>query len=310
MAGRDRTEMTEAATAPTLSPERVAAFHRDGFTVIEGLTTPEDLERISRVMARLYARYDALARRRRAWNLGTGGIGEAPEILEINQTIELEPELEASLTFRRCQELAAVLLGRDVEYRFDHAIYKPPFNGCATAWHQDEAYTLDPSLVTAHFWVPLHEVSVERGCMQFIPGSHREQVRRHHRLQHLRHAHALETTDVDTRRAVACPLRAGDATVHFPRTLHYTGPNATALPRLAWSLEFGPRRPLPGRVAAKARLVWRRRPDWRQAGALAVSACSRARRSMWSIFTSGISAQASAVTVAEISTSGVNPSES
>jgi hypothetical protein len=305
--------MTDAAAGPPaspLSPERVAAFHRDGFTVIQGLTTVEDLERLGHAMARLYRRYHALARMRRAWNLGTGGVGEPPEILEINQAIELEPELEASLTFRRCRELAAVLLGQPVEYRFDHAIYKPAFNGCATAWHQDEAYTLDPSLVTAHFWVPLHEVSVERGCMQFIPGSHREQIRRHHRLQHLRHAHALEADDVDTSRAVACPLRAGDATVHVPRTLHYTGPNATPLPRLAWSLEFGPRRPLPGRLAAKARLVWRRRPDWRQAGAEVVSACSRARRSMWSILTSGISTQASAVTAAEISTSGVNPSES
>jgi ectoine hydroxylase-related dioxygenase (phytanoyl-CoA dioxygenase family) len=63
---------------------------------------------------------------------------------------------------------------------------------------------------------------------------------------------------VDSARAVACPLRAGDMTVHFPRTLHYTGPNLTAIPRLAWSLEFGPRRPLPFRLAAKTRLMWRR----------------------------------------------------
>jgi ectoine hydroxylase-related dioxygenase (phytanoyl-CoA dioxygenase family) len=95
------------------------------------------------------------------------------------------------------------------------------------------------------------------GCMQFIPGSHREQIRRHHRLQHLRHAHALEADNVDVTQAVACPLRAGDVTVHMPRTLHYTGPNSTPIPRLAWSLEFGPRRALPGRVVAKARLVWR-----------------------------------------------------
>src|SRR4029079_17423601 len=89
----------------------------------------------------------------------------------------------------------------------------------------------------------------------------------HHPLQHLRHAHALEAEDVDVSRAVACPLRAGDVTVHMPRTLHYPGPNLTATPRLAWSLEFGPRRALPGRVAAKARLVWRRgMPSWRQGG--------------------------------------------
>jgi ectoine hydroxylase-related dioxygenase (phytanoyl-CoA dioxygenase family) len=63
---------------------------------------------------------------------------------------------------------------------------------------------------------------------------------------------------VDVSRAVACPLRAGDVTVHFPRTLHFAGPNLNGVPRLAWSLEFGPRRRLPFRLVAKARLVWRR----------------------------------------------------
>ena len=305
--------MMLSETTPTLqglSPTIIETFHRDGFVVVEQVTTAADLDHISRVMAGLYRQYNSLARMRRAWDLGPGDGADLPEILEINQTVELEPELESTLTFQRCRELAEALLGRPVEYRFDHAIYKPPFNGRATAWHQDEAYTLDPSLVTAHFWVPMHDVSVERGCMQFIPGSHRERVA-HHRLQHLRHAHALEASKVDASRAVACPLRAGDVTVHMPRTLHYTGPNQTPMPRLAWSLEFGPRRPLPGRVAAKARLVWRRgiaRP--RQTGALALAICARARASIASIFTSGTSTQASAVIAAEMNTSGVKPTES
>ncbi len=235
----------------------IGELQRDGFVVIERVTTREDVDRISRIMARLYRRYQGLRHLRYAWDLGPGTPDGSPEILEINQTLELEPELETTLTFRRCHALAEALLGHAVQYRFDHAIYKPAFNGRATAWHQDEAYTLDRALVTAHFWVPMQDVSVEMGCMQFIPGSHRERIRPHRRLERLRHAHALETTEVDATRAVACPLRAGDVTVHFPRTLHFTGPNLTAVPRLAWSLEFGPHRGLPRRLVAKARLLWR-----------------------------------------------------
>ena len=242
---------------PAVAPEMISDLKREGFLVVQRVTTREDLDRISRIMARLYRRYRGLLRSRQAWDLGHGSSEGSPEILEINQTLALEPELATTLTFQRCRALAEVLLGRAVEYRFDHTIYKPAFNGRATAWHQDEAYTLDPTLVTAHFWVPVQDVSVEMGCMQFIPGSHRERIRHHHPLARLRHAHALETDDVDTSRAVACPLQAGDVTVHFPRTLHYTGPNLTAVPRLAWSLEFGPRRQLPFRLVAKARLVWR-----------------------------------------------------
>jgi ectoine hydroxylase-related dioxygenase (phytanoyl-CoA dioxygenase family) len=250
--------LTAPPSPVSLPPATIEQFQRDGFAVIERVTDLQDLARIAQIMARLYRRYPGLARQRQAWELGVGTSDRLPEILGINQTTELEPELETTLVFQRCRALAEVLLGRPVEHRFDHAIYKPAFNGRATAWHQDEAYTLDPGLVTAHFWIPMQDVTRDMGCMEFIPGSHRDRrIRPHHRLEHLRHAHALETEQVDASRAVACPIRAGDVTVHFARTLHYTGPNVTAVPRLAWSVEFGPRRPLPLRLVAKARLMWR-----------------------------------------------------
>jgi hypothetical protein len=243
---------------PPVFAATILAFRRDGFAVIEGATTREDLDRISRIMARLYRRYPGLARARYAVDLGLGAAGAAaPEILEINHTTALEPELATTLTFQRCRALAEALLEAPVEHRFDHAIYKPAFNGRATAWHQDEAYTFDAALATAHFWVPMRDVTVEMGCMQFIPGSHRGPIRPHHRLDRMRQAHALEADDVETTRAVACPLRAGDVTVHFSRTLHYTGPNLTPIPRLAWSLVFGRRRGLPRRLATKGRRLWR-----------------------------------------------------
>jgi ectoine hydroxylase-related dioxygenase (phytanoyl-CoA dioxygenase family) len=258
------------APASVVSAATIARFQRDGFAVLEQVTTPSDLARISWILRRLYRHYGELARARLAFDLGPGDARAQPEILEINQTIALDIALGTTLTFTRCQAAAAALLGQPVEYRFDHAIYKPPFNGRATAWHQDAAYNgwasagqqdaadmLDPRRVSVHFWIPMQDVTLEMGCMQFIPGSHRERLRPHHRLEHLRHAHALEADEVDVARAVACPLSRGDMTVHFSRTLHYTGPNLTAVPRLAWSLEFGPRRPLSSRVFTEARRIWR-----------------------------------------------------
>lgn len=246
---------SEACESPSVSANEIAEFRRRGFLVLERVTTAEDVEHVARLLARLYGRYNYFMRRRRAYDLA-GGTGDLPRILEINRTLELEPALAATLTFARCCALAEQLLGKKVEYRFDHTIYKPAYNGAATAWHQDEVYTLDPKLVTAHFWVPLHDVSAERGCMHFIPGSHLQGIRPHRRLND--RSHVREAVDVDTTDAVACPLRAGDATVHVPRTLHYTGPNLTPWPRIAWSLEFGPRRGLGFRLFAKTKLVWRK----------------------------------------------------
>jgi hypothetical protein len=249
-----------ALERPSVKASQVAAFHRDGFTVIEEVTTRGEVEDIARLFARLYGRYRYFIRCRRAHDLGSG-TNDIPQILEINGTVELEPALRDTVAFSRCRALAETLLGKKVEYRFDHGIYKPAFNNAATAWHQDGAYSLEPGLVTTHFWLPLQDVSVEMGCMHFIPGSHLEGLRPHRRRHG--HAHALEITDVDVSQAVACPLRAGDATVHFPRTLHYTGPNVTPWPRIAWSLEFGPRRGLGFRLYAKTKLVLRKARDGR-----------------------------------------------
>jgi len=83
---------------------------------------------------------------------------------------DLEPQLAHTLPFTRCAAVAERLLGRPVEHRFDHAIYKPAFNGAATSWHQDEAYALERKILSAHFWVPLQDVTRDMGCMEFIPG--------------------------------------------------------------------------------------------------------------------------------------------
>jgi ectoine hydroxylase-related dioxygenase (phytanoyl-CoA dioxygenase family) len=252
--------MDAAATASShaeLTDEAVARFHRQGFMVVTDLTTREDLDTVSRLLAGLYRRFAELMDARRAHDLGSEQHDARP-ILEINQTVDLEPRLADTLTYRRCASLAERLLGRRVEHRFDHAIYKPPFNGAATSWHQDEAYALERKILSVHFWVPLQDVTRDMGCMEFIPGSHRGALGRHHRRDRLRDAHALELVGLDTSASVPCPIRAGDATVHFPRTVHYTGPNRTGTPRMAWALEFGPRRGLGIRVMAKARLVWRR----------------------------------------------------
>ena len=157
---------------------------------------------------------------------------------------DLEPQLARTLTFTRCAAVAERLLGRPVEHRFDHAIYKPAFNGAATSWHQVEAYALERKILSAHFWVPLRDVTRDMGCMEFIPGGPRGALGRHHRRDRLRDAHALELVG----------RRDGALSAHGPL---YRA-SRTGTPRLAWALEFGPRRGLGVRLMAKARLVWRR----------------------------------------------------
>lgn len=227
---------------PQVAADDVKRFHEQGFLAVERFTTAEDLERIKALLGELYRRFRELPPRH-AVDLGDEAQPDgAPQIPEINWALELAPKLRTTLAFARCGAVAEQLLGcRAIHTGYDHAILKPPHNERATAWHQDQAYTEDRGpLSSVHFWIPMHDVTVEMGCMHFVPGSHLGPLVPHQRRGG--RAHAMEAETVDGALAVACPLPAGGATVHLPRTLHYSGPNRTDRPRLAWSLEFGPPR--------------------------------------------------------------------
>ncbi|HEY2401080.1 MAG TPA: phytanoyl-CoA dioxygenase family protein, partial [Steroidobacteraceae bacterium] len=128
---------------------------------------------------------------------------------------------------RRCRDIASMLLGTPVGYQFDHAIFKPPMNQTATAWHQDEAYSHEAiPLRSVHFWIPLQPVTIENGCMWFVPGSNQNGLLPHHVASRRFSGPLSETTSVtlatkivDESKAVACPLPLGGATVHHPLTL-------------------------------------------------------------------------------------------
>jgi len=242
-------------TMSFLTARQIETFWRDGFVAIDDLAPADDLARIRRMLLPLFDRFHDLLGGH-AFDLGEEGRpAGVPQIPEINWTIRLVPALERTATFAAARAAASQLLaGPAMPTGFDHAILKPPRNGCATPWHQDDAYVNGCGTAgTVHFWIPLQDVSADMGCMEFIPGSHLGPPLPHHRRDHRRTAHVLEVDGgVDRTRAVACPLRLGGATVHLPRTLHHTGANATDEPRLAWILEFG---------SARARARWR---SWRR----------------------------------------------
>ncbi|MCW2837692.1 MAG: phytanoyl-CoA dioxygenase [Marmoricola sp.] len=168
------------------------------------------------------------------------------------------PQLLLTTAYRNAVRLAAQLLGDRVTFEGMHAIRNPARSGAATPWHQDQAYW-DPHF--EHFgitvWAPLQPATLENGCMQFVPRSHHLGVQPHELISP--DSHGLRLTAMDAVKAVvACPLPAGGATVHFCRTLHYTGPNTTTGPRRALIVDFkAPPVPLP----EPRSMPWRR-PEW------------------------------------------------
>jgi ectoine hydroxylase-related dioxygenase (phytanoyl-CoA dioxygenase family) len=226
------------------SPEEVAFFRENGYLVVERLTTNEELEWLEEVLEDVVAKREALG--------GDGATLEQYAFPEI-----AAPDLLRTAYRRNARSFVAALLAVPEKElsSWGHLVRKPAEHGHEVPWHQDEAYW-DPrrEYRATAAWLPLHEVTVERGCMHFIPGSHHgEELVNHAHIEAGSRLSLLQATGVDRSRAVACPLLAGGATFHHQRTLHYSGPNTTGKPRLAYPLEF---QTPPRRRSTPARWPW------------------------------------------------------
>jgi len=224
-----------------LTNEQIESFHANGFLTLDAITTPDEVQRMRKI-------YDRLFKERVGWDKGTqfdlAGTDEdgQPRLPQLLAPSSFEPQLKDTLYRKNAQAMARQLLGPDMQDKVnEHMIYKPPHIGAATPWHQDQAYHNPIHIArSVNFWMPLDDATIESGCLQFVPGSHKLDQLPHHSIDHNPRIHGLEVDDPEQRAktAVPCPIPAGGATLHASYMLHYAGPNNTDVPRRAYTLVF------------------------------------------------------------------------
>jgi phytanoyl-CoA hydroxylase len=233
--------MTQALEfRPELTDQQVATYWVDGFAVVGRFISDDDLRSLRDAYDSIMA--EAPARRLGKEMRGTRPDGSAESLYQIVQPEKDYPELWETSYFRHGQRLAAQILSvpeSDLAGH-SHMVYKPPFHGRDTPWHQDEAYWGRPDLRDNEpraltVWLALDVASLESGCMQYIPKSQHAVVP-HGFIDD--ESFGLMVLDPEVERAQAIPLPPGQATMHSCRSVHYTGPNTTGRQRRAWSLEF------------------------------------------------------------------------
>jgi hypothetical protein len=259
--------------ASHLAPEQVRQFEADGFIALPQIAPEEDVEVIRRTIIRMHERKTGF-REGAQFNLIGSDDDAAPRISQILSPHLYAKRLRRSVFFRNAFAIATQLLGPETQFSFDHALIKPARVGAATPWHQDEAFR-DPAFDYHELsvWMPLQPVDLENGCMEFIPGSQRDEILPHGSPSNDISVHGLEClAPIPQDQVVACPLPAGGCTIHTPRTLHGTGPNRSAAPRYAYVLGFNTprqRRALPRDFpwrAEKQEMRAVREQDWRRRG--------------------------------------------
>ena len=137
-------------------------------------------------------------------------------------------------------DVVAELLGGDV---IGHPIFnaRPKLPGqqlTVVPWHQDSSYfgPASEQILILTCWIPLVPVDAKNGCLQVIPGSHRERLHPH--LQEDREGQFLElpASVVDESRAVTVPMAPGDALLFTNLTIHRSLPSVADTIR--WSIDI------------------------------------------------------------------------
>ena len=223
----------------TLTQDQIDFYHREGYLVVQQISTPEEIERLRGIYDRLF---EARAGRADGNQFDLGGTdeeGKEAVLPQILNPVKYAPELAEGLFRTNALAIARQLLGPDAAGIGDMAIFKPARIGAETPWHQDEAYWAeDYDFNTFSLWMPLQPATMENGCMQFVPRSHKLEVLPHHSIGHDPRVHGLEMDQTPTG-AVACPLAAGGCTIHHNRMFHYAGANRSDVPRRAYIQSFG-----------------------------------------------------------------------
>jgi phytanoyl-CoA dioxygenase PhyH len=230
-------------SVPQLSQAQLAEFRRDGFLLVDGLSTPEEI-------VSLRALYDRLFSERRGWDKGDlfdmigrddTAEGKGLTIPQMLWPSRYEPALPQTQLAASARSIAQQLLGPQIENILEHAIMKPP-KGAATPWHQDDSFSHKGSriLESISIWMPLQDVTVESGCMRYIRGSNLGPLYPHRSPNDDPRIHGLElVSPPDLTHCVAVPMRAGSAVIHHSRTIHGAGVNSGDQPRRAYVLGYG-----------------------------------------------------------------------
>jgi ectoine hydroxylase-related dioxygenase (phytanoyl-CoA dioxygenase family) len=230
-----------SAPTPKLTGRQLEDFRRDGFLYVENLTTAEEIASLRLV-------YDRLFSEQRGWDNGDlfdmVGPDNREQGLALPQMLwpsRYEPALRATRLHASAYSIAQQLLGPKLENILEHAIMKPPRQGAATPWHQDDAFSRPGTgfVEAISIWMPLQDVTLESGCMKYIRGSNQGPLFPHRSPNDDPRIHGLEVvTPPDLTNCVAVPLRAGGAVIHHSRTLHAAGVNASDGPRRAYILGY------------------------------------------------------------------------
>jgi len=209
-----------------LSEVQVQAYERDGFVF------PVDALSASEVQAH--------RQELEAWERARGAAIDFPEKSKSYLLFNWADQL---VHHPRILDAVEDLIGPDILVYHSTLFLKEAHTPAFVRWHQDSTYFyLQPHLhVTA--WVALSEASVQAGCMQVLPGSHRWGAFEHddkpEPMNMIRRGQGISNR-FDQAQGQFMPVCAGQMSLHHTDLVHASGGNDSDDRRIGYAISYIP----------------------------------------------------------------------
>ena len=209
-----------------LSPEQVSAYERDGFVFPIDVLTPDEVR--------------SLRSELQAWERARGAPIDFPEK---SKSYLLFGWADALVHHPKILDAVEDVIGPDILVYHSTLFLKEARTPAFVRWHQDSTYFyLEPHLhVTA--WVALSDASVEAGCMQALPGSHRWGAFAHDDqpgpMNMIRRGQGISGR-FDNAQGTFMPVRAGQMSLHHTDLVHASGANDSDDRRIGLAISYIP----------------------------------------------------------------------
>jgi ectoine hydroxylase-related dioxygenase (phytanoyl-CoA dioxygenase family) len=241
--------MTQVELKEDLLPTRedVRFFQDKGYWLGGKVLSDEQLDALRQAMEDVYAgRYETGIGPMAVWIPG-----DNPKAIRKSDNAHW-----ASTTLRKLATnptigaMAARLIDTpEIRLWHDQLLYKPGQGSAGkqaagnVGWHQDSHYwqCTITDLLTA--WVAFDDVTLDNGCMQVAPGSHRWGLLKESDFFNSDLDAMKKKIEEETGHAFTtepCTLKAGEVSFHHCLTIHGSGPNMTDKPRRSLVLHLQP----------------------------------------------------------------------
>ncbi len=226
-----------------ITKEEVDRFREEGFIVLEGVLSEEELKEIDPWFELFVAgRVEGMDRDFCDMSQAYGTPIEEFQLVNAMLPSKYRPEFNDNI-FQRISKVIADQLYAGGEAGMDYEQFlakKPSKEGAEFAMHQDLGYwPKTENTWTATFSLALSDSGLENGCLQVVPKSNKEEELRSHRPKDIESipesgdelsrddSHTLVIDMKTTDEVVFLPVKRGSITIHDERIVHGSGGNSS-----------------------------------------------------------------------------------